>query len=229
MRKASMELRPGDPIRKRPLLDGDFQARAWGGGTTHVAATDRSGNMIAITASGGWIPSSPVIDDLGFPLGSRMQSFYLDEKHPNALRPRKRPRTTLSPSMAIKNGKPLMAFGTPGGDQQDQWTLQFFLNAVEFGMNLQEAIEAPKFSTAHFPSTFYPHSSRAGVLRIESRVDAGIRADLEERGHKVELRPAYCEGHVLAVAIDSARGVLMAGCDPRGQLASVMPAAVTGW
>src|SRR5882672_10778216 len=206
-----MEQRPGDPRAMRAVLAAPApDARPWGAGTIHVTAADRDGNMIAVTASGGWIPSSPVIDALGFPLGSRMQTFYLDQHHPNALKPGKRPRTTLSPSLAMRGDEPYLAFGTPGGDQQDQWTLQFFLNAVEFGMNLQEAIEAPKFSTAHFPSTFYPHSSRAGVLRIESRVDAGMCADLEERGHKVELRPAYCEGHVLAVAIDSARGVLMA-------------------
>ncbi len=164
---ASMDQRPGDPIAMRQLRDAPADARPWGAGTIHVTAADRAGNMIAVTASGGWIPSSPVIDALGFPLGTRMQTFYLDKHHPNALMPGKRPRTTLSPSLAMVADEPHLAFGTPGGDQQDQWTLQFFLNVVDFGMDLQAAIEAPKFSTPHFPSTFYPHNNRPGVLRIE--------------------------------------------------------------
>lgn len=229
LRRASLEHRPGDPVSMRALAAGAVEPRGWGGGTTHVAAADRAGNMIAITASGGWIPSSPVIDALGFPLGTRMQTFYLDERHPNALMPSKRPRTTLSPSMAMRAGEPYLAFGTEGGDQQDQWTLQFFLNVVEFGMNIQEAIEAPKFSSAHFPSTFYPHGARPGVLRVESRLDERVRADLSERGHKVEVRPPWCEGRVLAVELDRSRGVVLGGADPRGQLSAVMPAQVIGW
>src|SRR4029077_3653393 len=126
---------------------------------------------------------SPVIDALGFPLGTRMQTFFLDERHPNALKPGKRPRTTLSPSLAMRAGEPYLAFGTPGGDQQDQWTLQFFLNLIDFGMDVQEAIEAPRFSTAHFPSSFYPHGARPGVLRVESRIDEKVRTDLAARGH----------------------------------------------
>jgi gamma-glutamyltranspeptidase / glutathione hydrolase len=229
-RRASQELRPGDPVAMLPLLEAGAPAsRPWGGGTVHVTAADRKGNLIAITASGGWIPSSPVIDALGFPLGTRMQTFFLDEKHPNALAPGKRPRTTLTPSLAMRGGEPYLAFGTPGGDQQDQWTFQFLLNVVEFGMNLQEAIEAPKFSTPHFPSTFYPHNSMPGVLRVEERVDSKIRDALAERGHKIEVRPAWSEGHVLAVSIDRASGLLAGGCDPRGQAQPVMPAQVIGW
>ncbi len=228
MRSASMEQRPGDPVAMRALGPA-AQGRGWGDGTVHVCAADRAGNMAAITASGGWIPSSPVIPELGFPLGTRMQTFYLDQRHPNALMPGKRPRTTLTPSLAIRADGSRLAFGTPGGDQQDQWTLQFFLNVIDFGMNLQEAIEAPKFSTAHFPSTFYPHGARPGVLRVESRLDESVRTGLASRGHKIELRPAWSEGHVLAVALDPARNVLCGGCDPRGQLAPVMAAQVIGW
>lgn len=228
-RHASMDQRPGDPIGMRALRSGNGDARAWGGGTVHVTACDRAGNMIAVTASGGWIPSSPVIEALGFPLGSRMQTFYLDENHPNALRPGKRPRTTLSPSLAMRGEEPYLAFGTPGGDQQDQWTLEFFLNVIDFGMDLQQAIEAPKFSTAHFPSTFYPHNARPGVLRIEDRVAASVRAELEARGHKLELRPPWSEGHVLAVQLDLKRGLVLGGCDPRGQLIPSMAAAAIGW
>ncbi|MGH7778847.1 MAG: gamma-glutamyltransferase family protein [Candidatus Binataceae bacterium] len=222
---ASMEQRPGDPVAMKEILDtGARESRPWGQGTVHITACDRAGNMIAVTASGGWIPTSPVIDALGFPLGTRMQTFYLDENHPNALAPGKRPRTTLSPSLAMRGGEPYLAFGTPGGDQQDQWTFQFFLNAIDFGMDLQEAIEAPKFSTPHFPSTFYPHNAIPGVLRVEDRIDPRVREELAARGHKIELRPPWSEGRVLAVSIDRATAVLRAGCDPRGQAQPVMPA-----
>src|SRR5271166_4481895 len=227
---ASMDQRPGDPIAMRQLREAPAaDARPWGAGTIHVTAADRAGNMIAVTASGGWIPSSPVIDALGFPLGSRMQTFYLDERHPNALVPGKRPRTTLSPSLAMVEGEPHLAFGTPGGDQQDQWTLQFFLNVVDFGMDLQAAIEAPKFSTPHFPSTFYPHDNRPGVVRIEDRVPASVRDALAARGHQIEVRPSWSEGHVLGVQINTKIGMLSGGADPRGQAAPVMPAQVIGW
>jgi len=227
--QASMDQRPGDPVAMRALRDGPVESRPWGGGTIHVTAADRAGNMIAVTASGGWIPSSPVIDALGFPLGTRMQTFYLDERHPNALKPGKRPRTTLSPSLAMRKGEPYLAFGTPGGDQQDQWTLQFFLNVIDFGMDLQAAIEAPKFSTPHFPTTFYPHDNRPGVLRIEERVPAEVRDSLAARGHKIEVRPPWSEGHVLGVQIDTKTGVLSGGADPRGQAVPVMPAQPIGW
>jgi gamma-glutamyltranspeptidase / glutathione hydrolase len=227
---ASMDQRPGDPIAMRQLREAPAaDARPWGAGTIHVTAADRAGNMIAVTASGGWIPSSPVIDALGFPLGSRMQTFYLDEHHPNALMPGKRPRTTLSPSLAMVEGEPHLAFGTPGGDQQDQWTLQFFLNVVDFGMDLQAAIEAPKFSTPHFPSTFYPHNNRPGVLRIEDRVPENVRDALAGRGHEIEVRPSWSEGHVLAVQLNRKTGVLSGGADPRGQAVPSMPAQVIGW
>ncbi len=228
-RRASMDQRPGDPRAMRPLLEGADNEPAWAGGTIHVTACDRAGNMIAVTASGGWIPSSPVIETLGFALGSRMQTFFLEPKHPNALAPGKRPRTTLSPSLAMRNGEPYLSFGTPGGDQQDQWTLQFFLNTIDFGMALQHAIEAPKFSSAHFPSTFYPHGTRPGVLRIEARVDEKVRGELASRGHIIELRPPWSEGHILAVQLDRARGLLRGGCDPRGQQVPSMPAATIGW
>ena len=129
----------------------------------------------------------------------------------------------------MRDGLPYLTFGTPGGDQQDQWTLQFFLNTVDFEMPLQQAIEAPKFSSAHFPSTFYPHGTRPGVLRIEERIDAKVRAELASRGHIIEVRPPWAEGHVLAVRLDRERGLLSGGCDPRGQQVPSMPAATIGW
>jgi len=229
-RRASMDHRPGDPRAMRPLLNTNgAEARSWGPGTIHVTAADGTGNMVACTASGGWIPSSPVVDTLGFPLGSRMQTFFLDENHPNALQPGKHPRTTLTPSIATRKGEAFLSFGTPGGDQQDQWTLQFFLNLVDFGMGVQEAIEAPRFSTAHYISTFYPHNIHPGVLRVEDRIEPEVRADLAGRGHKVEVRPPWCEGHVLGIRFDPQRKLLAGGADPRGQLAVVMAAQAIGW
>jgi gamma-glutamyltranspeptidase / glutathione hydrolase len=229
-KSASMEQRPGDPVSLQPLSGVRAgEPRPWGSGTIHVTTADGRGNMVACTASGGWIPSSPVIDSLGFPLGTRMQTFYLNEHHPNALKPGKRPRTTLTPSLATRKGQPFMAFGTPGGDQQDQWTLQFFINVVDFGMGLQEAIEAPRFSTAHFPSTFYPHNSMPGVVRLENRIDSKVVDQLAERGHRVVVRPSWCEGHVLGIRFDPARRLLEGGADPRGQLAVVMAAQAIGW
>jgi gamma-glutamyltranspeptidase/glutathione hydrolase len=158
-----------------------------------------------------------------------MQTFYLDERHANALRPGKRPRTTLTPSVATRNGEPFMSFGTPGGDQQDQWTLQFFLNLVDFGMGVQEAIETPRFSSGHFPSSFYPHNARPGMLRVEERIDQKVREELADRGHQVVVRPPWCEGHVLAIRFDPTQRVLYGGADPRGQAAVVMAAQVIGW
>ena len=126
------------------------------GDTTHLDAMDAEGNMVAATPSGGWLGTSPVIKGLGFPLGTRGQMFYLNPDRPNALQPRKRPRATLTPTMVTRDGEPFMAFGTPGGDSQEQWTLQFFLNHIDFGMNLQEALDAPTVHSVHFPSSFYP-------------------------------------------------------------------------
>ena len=227
--RASMDLRPGDPRAMRAELGAPITARSWGGGTTHVDAADRRGNLIAITPSGAWLRSSPVADALGFPLGTRLQTFYLDERHPNALAPRKRPRTTLTPSIGTTRDGRWIAFGTQGGDQQDQWTLQFFLNVAEFGMNLQQAIEAPRYSCMHAPSSFYPHDASPGLVRLENRIDERAREDLAGRGHKVETRPPWCDGNVLAVALDGARGQLAAGADPRGQIAALMPAQAIGW
>jgi gamma-glutamyltranspeptidase/glutathione hydrolase len=227
--RASLEFRPGDPIRMAAEATFPLDLIPWGKGTVHVAAADRQGNMAAITASGAWIASSPLIDTLGFPLGSRMQTFYLDSRHPNALAPGKRPRTTLTPSLAARDGKPFLAFGTMGGDQQDQWTLQFFLNRIEFGMDVQEAIEAPKFSSKHFPSSFHPHDAFPGALLIEARIDKSVRDELVARGHRIAERPPWSEGFVVAVEIDQKRGILLGGADPRGHLADTFPARAIGW
>jgi gamma-glutamyltranspeptidase/glutathione hydrolase len=203
--------------------------REWQRGTVHVAVVDRHRNLVAATPSGAWIAGSPVIEGLGFPLTSRIQVFYLDHQHPNALAPRKRPRTTLTPSLVLRDGKPLMAFGTMGLDQQDQWTLQCFLNVVEFGMPLQEAIEAPKFSSKHFPSSIYPHIAEPGVLRIEGRVSYEVRRALQARGHQIVIQPDWIEGYIVGVQVDPDRGVVYGGADPRGELSTLLPAYAIGW
>src|SRR5580692_3796274 len=146
--------------------------------------------------------------------GTRVQTFYLDERHPNALAPGKRPRTTLSPSLAMRAGEPYLAFGTPGGDQQDQWSLAFFLNHVVFGMNLQEAIDAPAFHTDHFPSSFWPRASRPRSLAIERRAWEEVVAQLRERGHLVDVQPPWSLGRMSAVARSG--GFLQAAANPRG-------------
>jgi gamma-glutamyltranspeptidase/glutathione hydrolase len=217
---ASRELRPGENDKEDPQ---EMRRLPWTfrGDTTHTCAVDRAGNMIAATPSGGWIPSSPVVPGLGFPMGTRAQMFCLDPGHPNALRPRKRPRTTLTPSLVLKDGQPWMVFGTPGGDQQDQWTLQFFLNHVDFGMNLQEAVDRPTFHSIHFPSSFHPHGSTLGGLVVEGRISQRTRRELAARGHKVQSHGSWCHGKVMAVKLDSKSGVISGAVSPRGQIGYV--------
>ena len=188
------------------------------GDTTHLDAVDRQGNMVAATPSGGWIGTSPVIDKLGFPLGTRGQMFYLNPRRPNALEPRKRPRATLTPSLVLRDGHPFMVFGTPGGDIQDQVTLQFFLNYVEFGMNLQEALDAPTAYTAHFPSSFYPRRAFPGKVVVEGRIDPGVVAGLARRGHQVEVGGDWSQGKVMGIRCDRDRGVMAGGVSPRGNI-----------
>jgi gamma-glutamyltranspeptidase/glutathione hydrolase len=230
-RRASREQRPGDPRRGRALLEGEpiFAARNWGGGTVYVAAVDAARNMASFTPSGAWIPASPVIDGLGFPLGTRVQTFYLDPHHPNALVPGKHPRTTLTPTLVLRGGAPAMVFGTQGGDQQDQWTLQVFMNLVEFGMEVQEAIEAARFSSVHFPSSFFPHNASPGVLRVEGRVPPAVRDELASRGHAVEAEDDWVAGDVLAIVVDTRRGCLRGGVDPRGEVSRRMPSYGIAW
>ena len=218
---ASLELRPGGAAASA-LTHEEADPKVYTGDTTHADAVDHEGNLFAATPSGGWIPSSPVIEGLGFPLGTRGQMFYLEAEHANALAPRKRPRTTLTPSLATKDGEPFMAFGTPGGDSQDQWTLQFFLNAIDFGMNLQEAIDAPNFHTNHFPNSFYPHNAKPGSLTLEARISENVREALAERGHKVALGGEWSHGKVLAITFDPQSGLIAAGASPRGQIGYAM-------
>jgi gamma-glutamyltranspeptidase / glutathione hydrolase len=183
------------------------------GDTCHVDVIDRHGNMIAATPSGGWLQSSPVIPGLGFCLSTRGQMFWLEGDKPASLAPGKRPRTTLSPSLALRDGEPYMVFGTPGGDQQDQWSLHVFLRHAHFGMNLQEAIDAPAFHTEHAPSSFYPRGARLGHLALEGRFSRTTVDDLRRRGHEVELRDDWSLGRVSAAAKDGP--LLKAAANPR--------------
>ena len=228
--RADFKLRPGDPWRPGALLpEAEVRkARDWGHGTVHVAVADRHGNMAALTPSGGWISGNEVIPALGLALGTRMQTFYLMEGHPNVVAPGKRPRTTLSPSLAWQRGRPWMAFGTMGGDQQDQWTSQFFLNRAVFGMSLQAAIEVPKITCDHFPGTFYPHAAAPGQVRLEGRIARETAADLSRRGHRVLWTPDWSAGYICAVA-RNANGVLEAGADPRGNKAPAFPSTALAW
>ena len=184
------------------------------GDTVHFDIIDAAGNMVSATPSGGWLQSSPVISELGFSLGTRAQMFWLDEKHPAALAPGKRPRTTLTPTLALRDGEPYLAWGTPGGDQQDQWITQFFLRHVHAGHNLQEAIDAPAWHSEHFPSSFWPRSARPGVLVVEGRLPRATIAELERRGHIVEVGAEWSEGRLTAAARDGRRR--RAAANPRG-------------
>ena len=184
------------------------------GDTVHFDIIDRPGNMVSSTPSGGWLQSSPVIPELGFCLGTRAQMFWLDESHPAALVPGKRPRTTLSPTMALRDGEPYLAWGSPGGDQQDQWTTQFFLRHVHAKMNLQEAIDAPAWHSEHFPISFWPRTARPGVLVVESRVPEKTIKELRARGHVVEVGPAWSEGRLTATSRVGKRR--RAAASPRG-------------
>ena len=217
--EASAELRPGgdDPRLPAPVVG----AMAPGvgeptrGDTVHVDVVDRWGNMISATPSGGWLWGAPVIPELGFCLGTRAQMFWLEEGLPNSLEPGKRPRTTLSPTLVARDGEPALALGTPGGDQQDQWTLHSFLAHVHFGMDLQAAIDAPNHHTEAFPSSFYPRETRTRHVAVESRAGRETIDGLRARGHDVEESDAWSLGRVSMVARGS-DGQLRAGANPRG-------------
>ncbi|MEU3533049.1 gamma-glutamyltransferase [Streptomyces murinus] len=244
--EASYELRPGAPGGRTPRLPGLARAAApladegfdpmgvgeptlarlsgdgsTRGDTCHLDVVDRWGNMIAATPSGGWLQSNPVVPELGFPLGTRLQMAWLEEGLPNTLTPGRRPRTTLTPSLALRDGVPVMAFGTPGGDQQDQWQPHFFLAValrapVRGGLDLQGAVDAPNWHNDAFPSSFYPRDHRPGSVTVESRTPDAVVAGLRRRGHDLTLGPAWSEGRLCAVARDPETGVLSAAANPRG-------------
>jgi gamma-glutamyltranspeptidase/glutathione hydrolase len=201
-----------DPATGEPTQRFGGQARA--GDTCHLDVADKWGNVVTATPSGGWLHSSPVIPSLGFCLGTRAQMFTLTPGFASTLGPGRRPRTTLSPTLTLRDGEPYLAFGTPGGDQQDQWTLAFFLNHVHGGMNLQQAIDFPAFHSRHMPSSFYPRESYPKAVDTEERVGAEVVADLRDRGHDVTVTPPWSLGRVSAVA--RRNNVLYAAANPRG-------------
>ncbi len=244
---ASTEFLPGTPDGRNPamaefaIIDPDAQVKSAPGAgepnaasagvgepnaasnsdgdTVHCDAADSEGNMVACMPSGGWLQSSPTIPALGFCLGTRAQMFWLQEGFPTTLRPGIRPRTTLSPTMALRDGKPALAFGTPGGDAQDQWGLTMFLRHIHHGYNLQEAIDAPNFHTDHLPSSFYPRTFQPAVVKAESRLPAATIEELQRRGHRMQVVGDWTLGRMVAVGRDeTANGTfLRAAAHPRFQ------------
>ncbi len=228
--QASLEFRPGsvegfgsvlqlrrEEGRRRAAGAGEPTVARTGemrGDTVHFDIIDQAGNMVSATPSGGWLQSSPVIPELGFCLGTRAQMFWLEEGHPAALAPGKRPRTTLSPTLALRDGAPYLAWGTPGGDQQDQWATQMFLRHADCGMNLQESIDAPAWHSEHFPISFWPRTARPGALVVEGRLPKPTVQELERRGHLVEVDADWCEGRLTAASREGRRR--RAAANPRG-------------
>ncbi|PGH44934.1 gamma-glutamyltransferase [Micromonospora sp. WMMA1996] len=204
---------PQDPSTGEPTVRADGVTR---GDTCHVDVVDRWGNIISATPSGGWLQSSPTIPELGFPLGSRLQMCWLEEGLASTLTPGRRPRTTLSPTLVLRDGEPVLACGTPGGDQQDQWQLLFLLRHLVGGQELQEAIDAPAWHTTSLPASFYPREVEPGVLVVEDRLDPDVLAALGARGHTVRRSDPWSLGRLCAVARDPRSGVLSAAANPRG-------------
>jgi gamma-glutamyltranspeptidase/glutathione hydrolase len=233
--QASMALRPGTVPNFHPVVDHHAADRiallnggalgageptvarlgASGGDTCHIDVIDRAGNMVSATPSAGWLQSSPVVPELGFPLGSRGQMFWLRPGLPNSLAPGKRPRTTLSPSFALRDGKPWMAFGTPGGEQQDQWSVIMFLRMVHHRLGIQQAIDLPSFHSEHWPSSFWPRVARPGKLVLEGRFSDAVLADLRSRGHQATKGEDWSEGRLSGARIEP-DGQMFAGANPRG-------------
>lgn len=233
--RSVLELRPGSPDGRTPRLPrhtqisdaslrtdattGEPTVSASGvtrGDTCHIDVVDRWGNMISSTPSGGWLQSSPIIPELGFALGSRLQMSWLEPGLASSLAPGRRPRTTLTPTLVLRDGVPVLACGSPGGDQQDQWQLIFLLRHLVQGQDLQEAIDAPMWNTPAFPSSFWPRATEPGVIVVEDRMDADVVDGLRARGHQVRLSDPWSLGRMCAVRRDPDNGVLSAGANPRG-------------
>jgi gamma-glutamyltranspeptidase / glutathione hydrolase len=227
--KAAPELPPyGDPLATRAVggtMDlSAFLGSAGGnaGGTTHLSVVDEEGNIFIATPSGGRLHSGVVVPGMGFTLSHRSEIFYLDPAHANALQPGKRPRTTLVCYFACKDGKPWLTLGCPGGDNQVQADLQLFLNVVEFGMDSQAAVEAPRFSSSSFPGSFYPHAYAPGQLNVEPGIPAHVRDALALKGHRIKAVPNAGLGAIVTL-LDHATGTRAAGADPR------RPTYAFGW
>ncbi len=205
--------RPGGVEPK--MLEESGEKPWFEGDTVHLEAVDRYGNMLSATPSGGWLRTSPLVPGLGFPMGTRAQFMYLDPNHVECLKPGKRPSTTLTPSLVTDKNRSYMVFGTPGGDKQDQWTLQFFLNYIDFGMNIQEALDAPTAHTSHFPASFWPHTVRPGEVSLEPRIPVEVAEGLSKMGHKVVYSKPWSHGRCLAIRYDPVSGLMSGGASPR--------------
>ena len=216
--EASGELRPGRGHLPRLSVESTLSALGAGeptrGDTVHLDVADRFGNLVSATPSGGWLQSSPTIPALGWPLGSRAQMFWLEEGLPSSLAPGKRPRTTLSPGLVLRGGEPWLAYGTPGGDQQEEWALHALIRHVDRGLNLQEAIDAPEWHTDHLIASFDPRGFAPRSLAVESRFGEEVIAELRDRGHEVTVTDAWSLGRVSAVKREG--GQIVAASNPRG-------------
>jgi gamma-glutamyltranspeptidase/glutathione hydrolase len=222
--RASLAQRPGDPANMKPLLASaatiSYNAAPVpellkANDTTCVNVIDKDGNMFSATPSGAWLPAV-VAGDTGVLMGQRLQSALTDPNSPNVVAPGKRPRITLTPTLILKDGQPFMILSTPGGDNQDQALLQVLLNIIEFGMSPQEAVEAPRFDTQHYISSFDNHEFRAGLLNLEARIPANVSSALSSRGHKINMQSAWGTGSAPTVIVyDMKSGVISGGADPR--------------
>ncbi len=186
------------------------------GDTCHIDVIDRWGNIVSATPSGGWLQSSPTIPALGFCLGTRLQMTWLEPGHPSSLRAGKRPRTTLTPTLVLRDGAPEFAIGSPGGDQQDQWQLLALLRIIVGGYSPQAAIDAPALHTTAMLDSFWPRTWTPAGAVVEDRLGESLIAGLERRGHVVTRAGDWSLGRVSAVGRDLSTGVLWAAANPRG-------------
>ncbi|MBN9153111.1 MAG: gamma-glutamyltransferase [Microbacterium sp.] len=228
--EASGELRPGTlpgrvpfrpPLRAHTagVTSADPMAAPSGrtkGDTCHIDVVDRWGNMVSATPSGGWLQSSPVVPELGFCLGTRLQMTWLEPGHPASLTPGRRPRTTLTPTLVLRDGAPLFAMGSPGGDQQDQWQVLALLRMLVGGYAPQEAIDAPALHTTAMPESFWPRTWTPAGAVVEDRLGSALIEGLERRGHAVTRAGDWSLGRVSAVGRDRESGLLWAAANPRG-------------
>jgi gamma-glutamyltranspeptidase/glutathione hydrolase len=233
-KRASLEQRPGTPaqLNLEPLPGPDYLQSPINpsapykepGDTTSVQAADAEGNLFSATPSSGWLLGGAfVAGRTGVPMSNRMQAFHLNPDSPNVLAGGKRPRTTLTPTVVMKDGKPFLAIGTPGGDSQDQQILLVLLNIIDFGLDVQAAIEAPRVNSLHPVSSFDDHRAQPGVLEIEASFPAAVIDELKARGHTLLVRRAHgISTGIVAAGIDPATGRLRGGADLRRERAIVV-------
>jgi gamma-glutamyltranspeptidase/glutathione hydrolase len=209
-----------DAVTTQPQASDDDPTHGVVKDTTHISVIDRDGNVFDSTPSGAWLPTSVVLGSTGVMMSVRGESFWLDKTRAAQLRPRSRPRYTLTPSIVLKNGEPFMAIGTPGGDNQEQTILQGLLNVIEFWPewypNLHEAFRWPRVQTLHFYGSFWPHPGGFNQLNLESDFPESVVGELKSRGHDIKtIPPRSIPSCATAVVIDPATGTRIAGADPR--------------